>query len=870
MSSESPEIQPPRFAKWLLKSFCSYDYLSTALWDLEELFEHNVEEKGVLKANWLYFKETLSIIYHLYFKGQSQYAFNTTAMFKNNVIIALRNFKKDKHYALLNIVGLSSGLIIFLLITRFTTYEFSYDNHHEKADQIYRVYKKVNGLEDLYLDSGTPGPLAEALVTEYPEVAAAARFNRWRNQLMAANEHSFVEPAIFAADPSVFEIFSFNVLHGDPRHALSHGPNMAISESTARKYFGRTDVVNEIMIYSDEVPLTISAVIEDMPANSHFTMDMIVNFEWAMQSFNQNLTNWNNNPYTTYVLLKKDADSDLLEAKLPAIREKYANDPIDEDGQAYTYYLQNISAVHFADHINDMGGMGTVADADRLNVFTGIAFIVLLMAGINYVNLATARAMVRIKETGIRKIMGAKRLVLLSQFLIESAILVFFSLFLAILIAQALLPAFSFFVDRPLTFDFINPAFWLQLLLLGLFITVASGLYPALVMSSFNPLYAISKRGNFRHKSYLRNGLVIVQFGLSAILITSAIVLQRQLSFIQTVDTGYTREQVMILSTRDDAVDDRLDAYMDAIRKVPGVEAVATSWSLPTNVTSNTQANWPGIDDAQRIQMYMLGVTHGFFDLYEIELTEGRAFDPEIKSDQSSIILNEAAVRAFGWKNPLGREMTKQDGQSGTVIGVVKDFNIKSLREDIEPLQIVLNPDYARLAVRISGDRNNTMLAIEDVYKSFDPSYPFEYRYFEDIYDTAYTEETKTGQLTMVFSILAVLIACLGLYGLASHKVALRIKEIGVRKVMGANAFNIAKLLFKDFLMLIGVAFLLAGPVAYTIMSGWLEAYAYHIELNAIPFAVTLLALILFAGITIGYRTFKASVSSPVLALRNE
>lgn len=868
MNSETSSHKPPKFADWLLHSFCSYDYLSTALWDLEELFEYHVETKGAFIAKWLYLKESLSIIYHLYFKGQSQYSFNTIAMFKNNLTIALRNFNKHRSYALLNVIGLAFGLTVFLLITRYTSYEFSFDTHHDNADRIYRVYKELHGLEEPWFDAGTPGPLAKTLLDEFPEVELAARFSSYGKQLMLANGKSFVEPVIHAVDPSVFEIFSLDILHGDPNQSLNYGPNIAISESVAMKYFGHTDVVNEIMNYRNQVPLTISSVYKDMPVNSDFIMDLIVNFEWTNNAFEQDLTNWNNNPFYTYLLLKEGTHVAKLEAKFPEIRAKYANDPIDEDGQSTTYYLQPLTDVHFASHIN--WGMEDAVDASRLHIFNAIAFIVLFMAGINYVNLATARAMVRVKETGIRKIMGAKRPNLLSQFLIESGLLVFGSLLIAIIMAHSILPLFAHFVDRPLAFDFGNPVFWLQLGLLGLVITLVSGLYPAIFMSSFNPLYAISNRGKFKYKSLLRNGLVILQFGLSAILILSAIVLQRQLSFIDTVDTGYTREQIVILSTRDDAFDDKLSTYMEEIENVRGVEAVATSWSLPTNVTSNTQANWPGIDDAERIQMFMVGVTYDFFKLYEIEIKEGRAFDQKIQTDQSAIILNEAAVKAFGWENPIGREMIRQNGESGTVIGVVKDFHIKSLKEEIQPLQIVLNPQYATLAVRVSGDLTSTMASLEKVYDSFEPSYPFEYRFFEDIYDRAYAEDTRTGQLTMAFSFLAIVIACLGLYGLASHKVALRIKELGVRKVMGASSMNIAQLLFKDFLVLIIFAFLVAGPVAYFILNGWLENYAYHIDLNFIHFAATFLILVLFAGSTVGYHTYKASVSNPVHSLKDE
>jgi len=868
MKSKQSQIRPPKFANWLLESFCSYDYLATVLWDLEELFHYNIKKRGLRKAQWLYYKEVLLVIYHLYFKGQSQHSTNNIAMVRNNIIIALRNFKKHKNYALLNIIGLSSGLMIFLMITLYTNYEFSYDSHQEHADRIYRVYKTINTLDEPYVDSGTPGPLAGTLVSEFPEVEAAARFISWRRQLIQANDQRFVEPMIHVADPSVFDIFSFEFLIGNKEDALKEGPNVAISESVAQKYFGCIDVLNETMLFGNDEPLNVTAVYKDMPQNSHFQMNLIVNFEWAENSNGSNLANWGNNPFYTYMLLAEGADAALLEAKFPEMRAKYANDPLDEDGQAVNYYLQPLSDVHFADDI--IGSLGTTVDASRLYIFTGIAFIVLLMAGINYVNLATARAMVRVKETGIRKIVGAKRTNLLSQFLIESGLLIFSSLLLAIVLANLLLPAFASFVDRPLSFELMSGIFWLKIALLGVLITLASGIYPALVMSSFNPLHAITKRGSFRQNGQFRNGLVVLQFSLSALLILSAIVLQRQLSYIDNLDTGYTREQVMILSTRDDAVDDRLDTYMEEIKKVPGVAAVATSWSLPTNVTSNAQANWPGIADEERIQMYMLGITHDFFDLYGIEFAEGRAFDPEIQTDRSGIILNEAAVKAFGWTDPIGKEMIRQNGRPGTVIGVVKDFHIKSLRETIEPLQIVLNPNYATLAVRVDGDLATTMAGIEDVYESFGPSYPFDYRYFEDIYDRAYEDDTKTGQLTLIFSVLAIIIACLGLYGLASHKMVLRTKELGVRKVMGASALNIAQLLFKEFILLIGIAFLVAGPLAYFLLNEWLAEYAYHIQINAVPFIVTLLALLMFAGITVGYRTFKAAISSPVLSLRDE
>ncbi|MCE7993487.1 MAG: FtsX-like permease family protein [Roseivirga sp.] len=869
MSSDSPEYTPPKLGEWLLQSFCSYDYLETALWDLDEIYTENRKKKGKLWADLLYLKEALSVVYYLYFKGKSQYSFNRIAMLKNNIIISLRGFRKDKAYSLLNMLGISSGLVIFLLISLYTAYEFSYDSHHEKGDRIYRVYKTVNGLEELYIDTGTPGPFGPAVKQEFPEVTHAARFSSYRNILMEANGEKFIEPKVFPTDPDVFEIFSLAPVNGQLADFLA-GPNtVAISESVALKYFDKTDVVGEMVMFAEELPMRISGVFEDQPDNAHFDMDVLVHFESVNKAFNQNLANWNNNPYVTYLLTEKGTDALALEAKLPALREKFANDPLDEDGQQYTYFLEPLRDVHFSEFGRGLGT--TTVDANRLHLFIVIAIAVLLMAGINYVNLATARAIVRMKESGLRKIIGARRVDLIRQFLVESGLLVFFSLGLAILGVVLILPAFASFVERPLAINFGSATSWSGLIALWLILTFLSGIYPALISTSFKPIVALNGRGLAGKRGDLfRNVLVVFQFTLSAVLIISALVLGQQLSFIDNLDTGYTRDQVLVLSTRDPAVDDQLPVYMDALRKVSGVSAVATSWSLPTNVTSNAEANWEGIEDAQRIPMYMVGVTHDFFDLYEIEVIEGRSFDPERKGDRRGMLLNQTAVKAFGWENPIGREMIVQGGLKREVIGVVKDFHIKSLREEIEPLQILLDKRYATLSVRVVGDINKALKGIEEVYESFSPVHPFSYRYFEDIYDRAYEDETKTAQITLCFTVLTIVIACLGLYGLAAHSVQQKVKELGVRKVMGASALNLMKLLSKDFLKLLIIAFVIAAPLAYCMMDGWLGDFAYHIEIGPLTFIITLGLMISAAMISVGYRTWRAAISNPVDSLRME
>lgn len=869
MSSQNSQYTPPKLGEWLLNSFCSYDFLNTALWDLEEMYADNRERKGKLRADLIYLKQALGVAYHLYFRGKSRYTTNRIAMLKNNIIISLRGFRKDKAYSLLNILGISSGLVIFLLISLYTSYEFSYDSHHEKADEIYRVYKTVNGLEELYIDTGTPGPFASAAVQELPEVTHAARFSRYRNILMEANGQKFIEPLVFPVDRDVFQIFSLEAVSGDLSDFLN-GPNtLAISESVALKYFNRTDVLDEMVVFADQLPMRITGVFKDQPDNAHFDMDVLVEFESVNLAFNQNLSNWNNNPYVTYLLTEKGTDAAALQAKLPALREKFADDPLDDDGQVYTYFLEPLKDVHFSKYGRGLG-TGTV-DADRLYLFIVIAIAVLLMAGINYVNLATARAIVRMKEAGVRKVIGAKKGDLIRQFLVESGLLVFFSLGLAILAVLLILPTFSAFVERPLTIDFASASMWLWLAALWSALTFLAGIYPALVSTSFKPIVALNGRGLAgKGGGFFRNALVVFQFTLSSLLVISALILGEQLSFIDNLDTGYTRDQILVLSTNDDAVDDQLPVYMEALRKVSGVAAVATSWSLPTNVTSDTRADWSGIEDAQRIPMYMLGVTHDFFDLYQIELVAGRSFDPERKGDRKGMLLNEAAVKALNWENPIGREMITQQGLKKEIIGVVKDFHIKSLREEIAPLQILLDKRYATLSVRVEGDLNEALAGIEEVYESFSPVYPFEYRYFEDIYDKAYEDEAKTAQMTLWFTILTIVIACLGLYGLAAHSVQQKVKELGVRKVMGASSLNLMKLLSKDFIRLLAIAFIISAPLAYFIMDGWLDEFAYHIEISPVTFLITLMFMIAVAMISVGYRTYRAAVSNPIDSLRME
>lgn len=871
MHENKSVAKPPRFGKWLLRSFCSYDFLSTALWDLEELYELNLEERGKVRADLLYIKNALGVILHLYFKGDSHYSLNHFSMVRNNINVSLRNLKKRKAYTVLNLAGLSTGLAVFLLITLYVSYEFSYDNYHEHKDRVFSIYKS-----DIYGEyqgsnkyANTPGPLANALKVEFPEVTHAARMIRYNNTLIRAAGEVYMEPVVYAADPDVFQILSFEPVSAGITAFLQEPNSVAISESLALKYFGKSDVAGEMIDFRNQHAMTVSGVFKDMPDNSHFTADLFVNFETLMTLQNERLDRWNSNSYYTYIRVSENADADLLQEKLPQLRAKYADDPIDEDGQTTNYYLQPLQEVHFGQGINF--GIAPVADAQRLYIYMGIAFMVLLIASVNYVNLATARAANRAKEIGIRKVIGAGNRSLAGQFLIESGLLVFLSMFFAIGLVSLSLPAFASFVDRKLIFDFSNPMFWFLVSGLGFGLTLLSGFYPALLLTSFNPLKSLYGRGDRQRSGFFRNALVVFQFTISSGLIIGAIVLSGQLHYIDNVDAGYTREQVVIINVRDRGVRNQLTTFKDELRKVPGVVAVASSRSLPNNITSTTNASWPGKTEEEITPIFTTTVSLGFFELYDVKVLAGRVFDPEIPNDNRGVILNETAVKTLGWDEPLGRQLFTEQGDTNRVIGVIKDFHLQSLRQEIEPLQITMSERHRRVSVKTEGDRaSETLAALQKKYESFSPEYPFNYSYLDDIFDRAYQNDLKTAQLAQWFTALAILIACLGLYGLATHKVQQRVKEVGVRKVLGASVLHIIRLLSEDFLKLLLIAFAISAPVSYYIMNNWLTEFAYHVSIGALTFVAALLMMIVISGLSVGYRTYRAAISNPVDALRDE
>lgn len=788
--------------------------------------------------------------------------------------VLLRTLWRNKTYTSLNILGLTGGMIAFLLITLYVQHEFSFDQYHTRKDRIYRVVKKQPGNEYMGTDhfAVTPAPLAATLQEEYPEVEAATHFFVRQNNLIGVGEQTFLEDKVYGASQEIFDIFSIEIISGNKAELLTRKYSGVISRSLARKYFGDTSPVGQTVRYKDAHPFTIVGVMEDMPANGHFQIDMILDFAAMMDSEIPNMNSWRNSSFYTYCLLREGARPEYLEAKFPALVAKNFNENYSGIDEPTRLYLQPLTTIHLHSavnfEINPTGGIRT------LRILILIAVLILLIAGINYINLSTAKAFRRAREIGIRKTVGARRPQLILQFLGESFFLTFCSLLLAMTVVHHLLPGFSNFVDRTLTLSpFAQPWLIPFLLLTFLLVGLLSGTYPALVLSSYQPLAALKNNTpSGQKKSLLRNSLVVTQFSVSAALIISTLVITSQLNFIQNKDMGFSRDQILVLNIRDFDLSEKIPVLKSELLKIPEVKKVAAASSMPNFFDSTTGADWPGRPEDVDIRLYAGMADYDYLELFDIKLIEGRGFSREFGDESKSVLLNESAVKALGWEeDPLGRQMITFRGDTASVVGVIKDFHHNSLHLSIAPMQLFFSEGSRNIAVKVSGrDLPETIAAIETAQQQFSPNYPVEYEFFEERFEAAYKNETRVAQMARWFTVLIIIIACLGLYGLSAFTLEMRTKEVGIRKILGASVSSLLMLLSRNFLQLILLSFLIATPLAYWIMQRWLENFAYHVDIRFSIFLWTLFAMLSVTLLTVGYKTLRTATNKPVEALQQE
>jgi len=797
-------------------------------------------------------------------------------MFKNFLKIAFRNIGQYKVYSFINIFGLAVGLACLILILLFMQHELSFDTYHDKADQIFRLVKEEISPDSkrAYKSLLTPLALVPTLKEECPEITAATRLKN-TSTVISYGEKNFLEKRIYFAEPDLLKIFSFHLVKGDPEAALKDPHSIVLTREMSEKYFGGQDPMGKTLTVDGTYQLKVTGVLKNIPKNSHFIMDFVVPLEAYLLTQELKISDWGTNIFRSYILLREDADPKQLESKFPAIIKKVLKRDLNYEGPVpVRLFTQPLSKIHLYSHYS--GELTPNSDIRYIYLFTIIAVLILTMSCINYVNLSTARAARRSKEVGIRKVVGAKRIHLFEQFLGESFLLTFIAFVIAIFIVEITLPGFNSLIEKDLSFNLINNfQFALGLFVLMVMVGVLSGGYPALAISSGKPISIVG--GQYRSGpkgAALRNLLVLTQFTISIILIICTLVVNNQLGFIRHRDMGYSKDNILVMPIRDKEVGNKLDAVKTELLRNPDILSVSASNALPNDVDWGFMADWPGKAENVKIEIYAGFVDYDFIDLYQLKLIEGRNFSRDFPSDaQGAYILNESAVKTLGWKSPLGREFGSKT-RRGKIVGIIKDFHLLSLHEKIQPLFYYLEPDNRfkqYISVKISGNRiPGTIAFLEKKMKTFSPRYPFEYNFFDEIFNRAYIIEQKLADTFTICALVTILIACLGLLGLASFTAEQKTKEIGIRKVLGATVTNVILMLSKEFTRWVLLANIIAWPTAYYFMTNWLQNFAYRTTPGIEIFILSgLLALIIALG-TISYQSFRAAAANPVKALRYE
>ena len=789
-------------------------------------------------------------------------------MFKNYLTIALRVLRRNKVIAFINIAGLAVGMVCAALILLYVRHELSYDQYHLNKKNIYRLVTGVQGAAYQAI-AKVPGPWGVAAQRDLPEVRNVARFVFLNETLVSRSEKRFYETGGFYADSTVFEVFSFPLIQGNPKAALTRPNTIVISEDFAKKYFAEEEALGQTLTFDAQNEFQVTGVLSNVPTNSHFTFDFLV----SMATYsNPRRDNWQWNQYYTYLLLNDGASPGAVAAKFPAMLSTYIDEKL---AAGYAQSLQPLIGIHL--HSNLFREMQTNSDIPYVYMISAVGFFILLIACINFMNLTTARATTRAKEVGVRKVSGAGRMHLIKQFLSESVLTSFAAAIIAMVGIDLLLPVFNSLTGRQLSFEYLNE----KIFLLGFFglaavIGIISGSYPAFVLSSFKPSSALKGKSGEARGVWLRKTLVAGQFAISALLMIATGIIFNQLEFIQNKKLGFNDAQLVIIPIRDDAMREKFETVKRKLQQHPDIVSVAASGNLPGGGDWGIPYEPEGIPQDRIPPMRMLVVDHDFIQTFEMELAAGRTFSRGHPTDATAAyLINEEAARQLGWDDPIEKmiSMPAVQREKAPVIGVLKDFHFRSMREKISPIMFFIPPPdwFSVYSVRIRPENiSQTLAFIESKWNEFDPNHPFAYTFFDEDFAQLHRAEQQMAKLLGYVASLAIFIACMGLFGLAAFTAEQRTKEIGVRKVLGASVGSIVALLSKDFTRLVLAGFVVAAPLAYYAMNRWLENFAYRIEIGAGVFiAVGMLALII-AWLTVSFQSIKAAVANPVESLRYE
>ncbi len=801
-------------------------------------------------------------------------------MFKNYFIIAVRNLIRQKGYSLINALGLSLGVTCFILILLFIQDELSHDRYHKKAGRIYRLTEVIAPAEH---SSSQPFSVAPTLANDYPAMIehAVRFFNMQAPTLTLDNgpELRFNERRFFFVDSTVFEVFTFPFIKGDPKTALHAPYSVVITEAMAKKYFGGVDAMGKTLRFEGQHDLKVTGIIAPVPENSHFKFDFLASFSTITGMQNGvKPEGWNWNPCWTYLLLTQGTSPEALAAKLPGFVKTYFPDNIRD---RVSLHLQALADIHLYSHLDfEIEPNSNIA---YVYIFSVIAGFVLLIACINFMNLATARSARRAREVGMRKVLGAERAQLIRQFLGESFLMSLLAVALALPLVDLSLPVLNAFLDKAIAFDLLgNRVLLLSLIGVVVLVGFVAGVYPAFVLSAFRPIQVLKGKFNltgFDWTAVMRKGLVVAQFAISIILIIGTLFAYNQLRYLQRAHLGFDKEQVVMINILRANLAARYDEIKNLLLQNSQVLRVTTSEEVLGSKYQTNPFKPQGFTENQQFQRLMVG--YDFVETFNLELAAGRSFSKEYSTDDSlAVMINEAMVRHLNWGSPqeaLGKGFTGRR-RTQVVIGVLKDFHYASLHNPIGPFVLdVADTESGHnffdryLAVRIASENYQETLAdLQQTWAEFLPNRPFEYFFMDDELGKLYRAEENLGRVAGTFSAFAIFVAAIGLLGMASFAAEARTKEIGIRKILGASVSSIFINLSKDFLTLVAIGMLLAWPIAYFLMSRWLADFAYRTEIGVLPFLLAGLLALLIAWAAVSYQAIRAALANPVEALRYE
>ena len=885
----NPGISPPKWAENFLYWFSSDNQIEFLAGDLNELYKERVEEKGAFKARIGYFIDVMDMVRPFnIFKNKK--SITPIDMYKNYLKIAIRNMLKSKVYSVINVLGLAIGMAATILILLFVQNELSYDKYHENSDRIYRVSRawlNADGEESLHLGHAAP-PFGPLLKSDFEGIIEESARIMNMSFLVKAGDKSIEEDNIYFADAEVFKIFSWEVIEGDLNTALDLPNSIIVTESTAKRYFGEKSPIGESMSLGTQflpqpIEVIVTAVIEDIPENTHFHVDFfapmapVEAFYGGRENF---MSNYGSNNFATYLLLKEGYPYQQLQDSLGSFIDKHFGLRSSGELASVTNKLKlwPLESIHLNSHLDsELEPNGDIA---YVYLYTIVALFILVIACINFINLATARSAKRAREVGMRKVMGAYRPMLIKQFITESLLFAVLSLFLGVLMVYLVLPWFNDFSQKDLSLNFIDNQF-LVLVVLGITIITGfiAGSYPAFYLSAFKPVDTLKGDINAGNSKFnLRSALVVFQFAISIILLIGVGVVNDQLEYVKSKDLGFDDHRVLVLPTSQKIINE-YESVKTTLLQHTGISKVALASRIPSGRLLDSQGAAAEIGGEMKDLSFRIAdihTDHDYMKTLNVPIIAGRDFNKDLASDSlEAFVLNEASVRAIGWKTndeAVGKKFN-YGGRIGYVIGVVKDFHFESLHQEIAPMVFLItdNTRGYRILVKLEDDQvDETMAYLQEQWAFMRPGYPFTTFFIDARFDEQYANEDRLAQLVTYFSGFAVIIGMLGLFGLASFTAEQRFKEIGIRKVLGASIGEILMLLTKGFSLLVFIGFIIAIPISYWLMNKWLATFAYHGTVSWVTIGLAGLIAIILSWLTVGFQTLKAARSNPIDSIQYE